>query len=361
VKADLTTAGAMRASFFLLATLVVGTSSPTPPNALEIYAIDVEGGKATLVVAPSRESLLIDTGNAGEGAQRDADRIMAAVRDARLQQIDHLVTTHWHRDHFGGMAALANRIPIREFIDHGANMQPDAVADLFLRKTYPGLIGSAAHRVVAHGDTISIAGLGVRVVASAGEVLKGAPTDAGAVNPYCAGAMRPSDDPGENARSIGIQLSFGKFRVVDLGDLSSDREFDLMCPNNPLGTADVFMVSHHGQPRSNAPLLVHAIEARVAIMNNGIHKGGQPKVMAVIHSAPGLENLWQLHASQRSGGEYNAPELFIANLTADPDHATAYWIKISAQPDGAFTVANGRNGFSKTYRARAARDCGCSP
>ena len=130
--------------FVLSATLAVWTSSSPPPDALEIYAIDVEGGKATLVVAPSRESLLIDTGNAGEGARRDAERIMAAVRDAGLQQIDHLVTTHWHRDHFGGMAALANQIPIREFIDHGANVQPDAVADAFLR-TYPGLIGAAAH------------------------------------------------------------------------------------------------------------------------------------------------------------------------------------------------------------------------
>jgi competence protein ComEC len=339
--------------FVLSATLAVWTSSSPPPDALEIYAIDVEGGKATLVVAPSRESLLIDTGNAGEGARRDAERIMAAVRDAGLQQIDHLVTTHWHRDHFGGMAALANQIPIREFIDHGANVQPDAVADAFLRTTYPGLIGAAAHRVVTPGDTIPITGLDIRVVASAGDVLKPAPTDAGTVNPYCAGVTRPSDDPGENARSIGLQLSFGRFRVVDLGDLSSDREFDLMCPNNPLGTADVFMVSHHGQPRSNLPPLVHAIEARVAIMNNGIRKGGQPEVMSVIHSAPGLETLWQLHVSQRSGREYNAPELFIANLTAGSDHdGTAYWIKVSARPDGSFTVTNGRNGFSKTYRAR---------
>lgn len=342
--------------FLLSATLAVGTASPSPPNALEIYAVDVEGGKATLIVAPSRESLLIDTGNAGDGARRDAERIMAAVRDARLQQIDHLVTTHWHRDHFGGMAALANHIPIREFIDHGANVQPDAVADAFLRQTYPGLFGAAAHRVVTPGDTIPIAGLDVRVVASAGDVLKAASIHAGAVNPYCAGVTRPSDDPGENARSIGIQLSFGSFRVVDLGDLSSDREFDLMCPHNPLGTADVFMVSHHGQPRSNLPLLVHAIEARVAIMNNGIRKGGQPEVMAVIHSAPGLETLWQLHVSRLSGDEYNAPELFIANLSAAPVHnGKAYSIKVSARQDGSFTVTNGRNGFSKTYRARAFR------
>ena len=346
----------------LSATLAVATSSSSPTNVLEIYAVDVEGGKATLVVAPSRESLLIDTGNAGEGARRDADRIMAAVRDAGLQRIDHLVTTHWHRDHFGGMAELATQIPIREFIDHGANVQPDEVADAFLKDVYPSLISTATHRVVAPGDAIPLAGLTVRVVASAGDVVTDAAADGGTVNPYCAGATRPRNESGENARSIGMRLSFGSFSVVDLGDLSSDREFDLMCPNNPLGTADVFMVSHHGQPRSNLPVLVHAIEARAAIMNNGIRKGGQPEVMTVIHTAPHLENLWQLHVSQPAGDEYNAPALFIANLSPAPVHdGPAYWIKLSARPNGVFTVTNSRNGFSKTYRSRASQDCACSP
>src|SRR6266852_447592 len=104
---------------------------------LDVYVVDVEGGNATLFVSPSHESLLIDTGNAGAAAVRDAGRIMEAVKDAGLQQIDHLIITHWHGDHFGGLAELAPQIPIKEFIDHGPNVQPGQAADDFLAKTYP--------------------------------------------------------------------------------------------------------------------------------------------------------------------------------------------------------------------------------
>ena len=158
----------------------------------------------------------------------------------------------------------------------------------------------------------------------------------------------------ENTHAIGIQITFGEFRLVDLADLTDDREFDLMCPDNLIGRADLFMVSHHGQSRANSKALVHAIESRVAIMNNGIKKGGQPEVMSVIHSAPGLEDLWQLHASQLSGQEFTSPGLFIANPAVSPPvhDGPAYWIKVSAQHDGAFAVTNSRNGFEKTYRSR---------
>jgi competence protein ComEC len=368
----------MRALLCLLLSVVVtGASSQTPrPRTLDVYAVDVEGGKATLVVSPSGESMLVDTGNAGEAAHRDAERILAAIKDAGLRHIDRLITTHWHRDHFGGMAIIASRIPVREFIDHGANAQPDAVADHFLRKTYPGLYGRAIHRIAKAGDRIPVSGLDVRVVASAGETIKTPLAGAGAPNPQCAGVTRPSADPGENARSIGLSVGYGRFHLVDLADLSTDKEFDLMCPNNLLGRADVFMVSHHGQLRSNHRVLVHAIESRVAIMNDGPDKGGLPEVMNVILTAPGLENLWQLHFSLLSGQEYTAPGLFIANgvdnaqavmplapapvsptgkaLSPGPPHnGPAYWIKVSARPDGSFVVTNARNGFSKSYRTRA--------
>jgi beta-lactamase superfamily II metal-dependent hydrolase len=351
-------------------------SVPQIPNSLEIYVVDVEGGKATLVVSPSRESLLIDTGNIGEGAQRDADRIVAVINDAGLSHIDHLMTTHWHRDHFGAMVLVAARVPIREFIDHGTNVQPDVQVDSFLHRTYPELYRRATHTVVKPGDKISIADVDVRVVASAGETLKAALPGGGTPNPYCEEFKRQSVDKTENTQSIGVHIAFGKFRIVDLGDLTADKEFDLMCPNNPIGAVDLFMVSHHGQPRSNSEVLIHAIESRVAIMNNGTRKGGQPEVMKVIHSAPGLEDLWQLHFSQLSGQEYTVPGLFIANLVDTPQtsmpvapmplshpgealapppvhNGTAYWIKVSAQKSGSFAVTNGRNGFSKTYRARA--------
>src|SRR5215467_4397551 len=168
--------------FLVLGLAAFGAVSKT----LNIYVVDVEGGNATLFVPPSGESMLIDTGNGGAAASRDADRIMAAVKDAGITQIDHLITTHYHGDHFGGMAEVASRIPIREYIDHGANVQPGGPVDEFMQKTYPGLYAKAKHTVVKPGDRIAIAGLEWRIVASAGEVLKTPVPGAGKANPYCA-------------------------------------------------------------------------------------------------------------------------------------------------------------------------------
>src|SRR5215471_14207006 len=164
---------------------------------LDIYVVDVEGGNATLIVPPSRESLLIDTGNLGAAA-RDAGRIMEAVNDAGLTQIDHLVTTHWHLDHFGGMAELARRIPVREFIDHGLNTQPNKKADTFLEQTYPSLYRHAKRTIVKAGDTISIQDLNFKVVASAGETTKQSLPLAGLPNPYCVNFKLEAPDQTEN-------------------------------------------------------------------------------------------------------------------------------------------------------------------
>jgi beta-lactamase superfamily II metal-dependent hydrolase len=366
---------------FLLA-LALGGAPPRAQapaqtgGSLEIYVVDVEGGNATLFVAPSGESVLIDTGNGGAGAVRDADRIMAAAKDAGLTRLDHLITTHWHGDHFGGMAELAGRIPIRHFIDHGPNVQAGAAAaDEFLQKTYPTLYAKSKHTVVRPGDTIAIAGLEWRVVTSAGEAIKTSLSGAGAPNPYCSSFKPQAVDAGENAQSVGSIVTFGAFRTAHLGDLTWNKEFDLMCPNNRIGAVDLFVVSHHGQPVSNSEVLVHALESRVAIMNNGTRKGGQPDAMRIIHGAPGLEDLWQLHFSLLSGQEYTVPGLFIANLIDEPTttmplaamapppagaaappppvhNGPAYWIKVTARSDGSFTVTNARNGFSKTYGRR---------
>jgi competence protein ComEC len=339
---------------------------------LDIYVVDVEGGNATLFVSASGESLLMDTGNGGAAAVRDADRIMAAVKDAGLTQIDHLITTHWHGDHFGAMGEIARRIPIRHYIDHGPSVQSQPASDVFLKDTYPGLYGKAKRTIAKPGDRIPIAGLDWRIVTSAGQAIKTPLSGAGKANPYCA-TYKPQDaDPTENAQSVGSVITFGSFRAVHLGDLTWNKEFDLMCPTNRIGTADVFFVSHHGQPVSNAEVLVHALQSRVAIMNNGTRKGGQPPAMRIIHSAPRLEDLWQVHFSTLSGQEHTAPGLFIANTIDDqPDampvapiappqpgpgappapvhNGAAYWIKVSAQQDGSFTITNSRNGFSKRY------------
>jgi competence protein ComEC len=366
-------------TFILLALLacLAGVAAAQRPVArgLEIYLIDVEGGNATLFVSPSGQSLLMDTGNGGAAAARDADRIAAAVRDAGLQQIDHLITTHYHGDHFGGMAVLAERVPIRNFIDHGPNIQPAAAVDEFLQKVYPALYAKGRHTVVKPGDTVPIDGLTVRVVSAAGQVIQSPIPGAGGPNPYCANFKSTQNpDTGENSASVGIHMTYGRFRTVHLGDLTWNKEIDLMCPTNRLGAVDLFFVSHHGQPVSNAPFLVHPLRARAALMNNGTRKGGQPDAMRVLYSAPGLEDLWQIHFSLLSGQEYTVPGMFIANSVDDqpesipiaaiaappaganaappPAHnGMAYWIKVSAREDGSFTVTNSRNGFTKTYAA----------
>ena len=367
----------MRKTMSLLLALVLcaalsGAQTRTARTTLDMYVVDVEGGNGVLFVTPSGESMLIDTGNAGAGAVRDAERIMAAAKDAGVTQIDHLIITHWHGDHFGGLAELASRIPIKQYIDHGPNVQPTPAVDEFLQKTYPQLYGKATHTVVKPGDKIPIAGLDWRVVAAAGQVLNTPLPGAGRQNPYCASTKAQDPDPTENAQSVSSFVTFGRFRVVHMGDLTWNKEMDLMCPNNRLGTADLFMVSHHGQAISNSPALVHALQPHAAIMNDGTRKGGQPDAMKIIYSSPGREDLWQVHFSLLSGQEYTVPGMFIANLVDDqqpgmpvapftpppqgtqapaaPQHnGTAYWIKVSAQTNGTFTVTNARNGFSKTY------------
>ena len=359
--------------FCLLILSVSAVSAQTRPSrTLDIYVVDVEGGNATLFVSPAGGSLLIDTGNGGAAAVRDAERIMAAAKDAGLSQIDHLITTHYHGDHIGGMSELAKRIPIRHFIDHGANVQPAANVDTFLQTEYPALYTKGTHTVVAPGDRVAVNGLDVRIVTSAGQAIQRALPGAGAANPFCAASPAIAPDPTENAQSVGSYITFGRFRVAHLGDLTWNKELDLMCPSNRLGSVDLFVVSHHGQPVSNSPALVHALRPRVAIMNNGTRKGGQPGAMRVLHATPGLEDLWQIHFSLLSGQEYTVPGMFIANMADDvqasmpieampapapgpnvpppPAHnGAAFWIKVSAQESGAFTVTNTRNGFSKTY------------
>ena len=359
----------MRSSVLLLFVSMV--VSAQTPGTLDIYVIDVEGGNATLVVAPSHQSLLIDTGNAGAAAARDAGRILEAIHDARLQQIDHLITTHWHGDHFGGMAELAAKVPIREFIDHGPNVQPGELADKFLQNTYPQLYANAKHTIAKPGDRIGLAGLDVRVVASAGEMIKTPLPGGGIPNPYC-GSFKPGDNNAEDPMSVGVFIGYGKFRTVHLGDLTKNKEFELMCPTNRLGVVDVLLGLHHGVSSSNSEVMVHALHPRVAIMNNGTRKGGEPDVMTVVHTSPGLEDLWQLHFSLLSGQEYTVPGMFIANGIDEQPQAIpiaptpapqpgpgappppvhngpAHWIKLTAREDGSFTVVNSRNGFTKTY------------
>jgi hypothetical protein len=369
----------MRRTFVLLLGLFLSASFAVAqnrtPKTLQIYVIDVEGGNAVLFVAPSGESMLVDTGNGGDGAVRDAGRVMAAVKDAGVKQIDHLIITHYHNDHIGALSELATHISIKEFIDHGANIQPSPTIDPVLQR-YSELYAQAKHTVAKPGDKIAISGLDWRIVAAAGDVLKTPLPGAGARNPYCADFKAQDIPKTEDDQSVGSFITFGKFRTVILGDLTLNRQFDLMCPNNRLGSVDLDLLARHGNV--NSELLVYPLHPRVAIMNNGTRKGAQPEAMKVLFGSPGLQDIWQMHFSLLSGQEYTMPGMFIANLFDEPQTAmplapvappaqgqqappgpqhngTAYYFKVSAMQDGTFTVTNTRNGFSKTYKTETTR------
>ncbi len=346
-------------------------SAQRQAKTLDIYVVDVEGGNASLFVSPSGESLLIDAGNGGTAAARDAGRIVEAAKDAGLNQIDHVVITHWHGDHYGGLAELASRMPIRHFIDHGANIQPAEAVDDFLRTTYPALYAKATHTVAKAGDVIPMAGVNVRVIAAAGQVIRTPLSGAGKPNPFCGAPMKPLQAIPEDTQSVTTYFTFGRFRALHPGDLTRDKERDLMCPTNRVGTIDVLVGPHHGQDTSNDEAFVHALQPRVVVMNNGTRKGGWPDVMRSFYTSPRFEDLWQLHFSLLSGQEFAAPGVFTANVVDDEPNALpvapmpapganappppahngrAYWVKVSAREDGTFTVTNTRNGFSKEYR-----------
>ena len=298
----------------------VGSAQTRAVRTLDIYVVDVEGGNATLFVSPSGGSLLMDAGNGGAGAARDAGRIVEAAKAAGLTQIDHMVVTHWHGDHFGGLAELAARFPIRHFIDHGPTVQKSEAAETFIQTTYPTLYAGASRTVVKPGDAIPVSGLGVSVVTSNGDLIRAPLPGAGAPNPLCGSPKAVNAIP-EDPESVGALVTFGRFRVLHLGDLTSDKEYGLVCPVNRIGTIDVLLGLHHGQDTSNSEPFVHAVRPKVAVMNNGTRKGGWPEVMKTLFTSPRFEDLWQMHFSLLSGQEYTVAGVFIANLVDDPPAA----------------------------------------
>jgi competence protein ComEC len=320
---------------------------------LDIYFIDVEGGQSTLIVTPAGQSLLVDTGFAGFG-NRDPKRILSAARAAGLKQIDYLVLTHFHWDHDGGVVELARQMPIGTFVDHGdlertsaALAETDWPVTLERYNAYVRVRARGRHLEPKPGDRLPLRSVDVTFVSSAGATITKPLPGAGQVTPECPAAAPPPDDAFENPRSTGFVMQFGRFRFLDLGDLTGTPLFNLLCPKSLIGPVDLYLIPHHGGRDASYPATFAGVRPRVAIVNNGIIKGGSPEMFANLRRAPGLEAAWQLHLSKNEGA-VNLADGQIANL----DETTAYWIKVSAKGNGAFTVTNGRTAVTKAFAAR---------
>lgn len=339
---------------------LAGSAVRAARTTLDLYFVDVEGGQATLFVTPAGQSLLVDTGFPGDGAfaslpgdparARDAQRILAAARDAGVTRIDYLLITHFHADHDGGVVELSRLLPIGTFIDHGsvrAIAETNVPGTLAAFDRYAAVRARGKHHEPAAGDRLPLAGVDARVVSSAGTVIARPLRGAGTETAGCRATPLPAEEPNENPRSTGFLLQYGRFRVLDVGDLSGAPLFDLACPTSRVGSVDVYLVAHHANADAADPATFAAFLPRVAVVNNGATKGGAPETLATLHGVAGLTDAWQLHRSTRPGAENFADDR-IANL----DETTSYWIKISARNDGSFQVTNARTGRTQTYEKR---------
>jgi len=316
-------------------------------NHLLIYSIDVEGGQSTLLVSPAGKSLLVDTGWPGANG-RDVGRIQAAMADAGISKLDYVLITHFHIDHVGGVPNLVQRVKVGEFLDHGVNRE-DSDITRHDYAAYINAIGSTPRRVVHPGDTIDIPGLTTIVLTADGEHISAVPGVEPKPNPYCASEPHWDLDSSENPRSAGILMRYGKFRFLDLGDLTKAKEISLVCPDNLIGHVDLFLVNHHGMNLSNSRAFVDAINPRVAIMNNGAHKAGSPEAWQTVHESSGLEDLYMLHTAEGSDAAHNSAESLIANLKGGSDGA---FFKVEAYANGTFSVTNSRTGQTRKYPAK---------
>lgn len=344
-----------------IAVVVVVTFGSAPTygqETLQVYFVDVEGGQATLVVSPTGASLLIDSGFPGE---RDAARIAAAAADAGVDRIDYHLVTHLHADHLGSTPVLATKLPILNYVDVGTPTEPNS-RSAGAYEAYAGVRRNGHHILARAGDRIPVDGLDVQIVIAGGTALTEPLPGAGEPNPLCDGFTPLLRDESEDARSVGVVIRYGRFSMVDLGDLTWNKEHDLACPDNMLGTVDLYLATRHGLNGAGLPALVQGLKPRVSVINNAGTKGASPEHFQTIRSSPGLEDIWQLHYSMprnpisqlyetsRPGGpDLNTAEPLIANL----DDTTAHYLKLTVSAGGgSFALLNPRNGHTQEYRRR---------
>jgi beta-lactamase superfamily II metal-dependent hydrolase len=341
-----------------LCTLAVAPARPiaqsTKSPDLQIYWVDVEGGAATLVVSPSGESLLYDSG--WEVGDRDARRIADAAKTADITRIDSFVLSHFHADHAGGIVALSKLLPIGRCFDRGDFIEP---ANQRWRDAYMSVCG-AKRTILNAGDRIPLKDVQVDVVASNGKLIT-KPMPGAGPNSLCATAENHPPDVPENQLMVAALFTYGRFRFLDTADLDWEKEMELACPVNRLGRVTLWQTGRHGAlDGAGAPGFLYAVAPQVVVVNNGPRKGlGGPspgaQKAASIHyerlaKTPGIEGVWQGHLSLFDRDHSTAPEM-IANVE-DTDQCQGHWLKASVSRDGRFTMTNGRNGFSKSYKAR---------
>ena len=344
--------------YLLLAVLTVlplfqTVRSQTTSRTLDIYFIDVEGGAATLIVSPTGESLLIDTGFPGD---RDSGRIAhVALEVAGLKQIDHCIVTHWHRDHVGGVATLAKLIPIKSYYDHGlpqtiaSDMQAELIEAYKQTTRGKSVTLKPGDEIKLQESPKHLPPLQVRVLAGAGYVF-GEQPGALQIQPCGADFEAKAEDKTDNVNSLGILLTFGRFKFFDGGDLTWNIENRLVCPKNLIGFVDVFQVDHHGLDLSNNPTLVRAIKPRVALIDDGPRKGGEPRTFATLKSVKEIEAIYQLHRNVRTTDKDNTMSGYIAN---EEEACQGNFIKLSVDPNStSYTVSIPAKHISRSYRTR---------
>jgi competence protein ComEC len=335
----------MRVLLSIAVVLFAATVASAQPT-LDIYHIDVEGGAATLIVSPGRESLLVDAGWPGNGG-RDVGRIQAAMKAAGITRIDHFITTHYHTDHVGGLPPLMAAVPIGMFHDHGTMDAPYARDFASSYEAYVAAVKTRSS--VTPGSKLELRGASPTMpvtlgfLAAHGQVASGG----GQPNPACGSVPAKADDPSDNARSVVFLLSYGAFDFFDAGDLTWNTEAKLVCPNVTVPAVDVYQVTHHGLDTSNNPLLLKALKPTVAIMNNGPKKGGSPDTVRELKALPSVKAFYQLHRNVATGPDDNTSPDLIANLEETPD--AGHMVSVHVKADGSYDVVNHRTGQKRAF------------